>query len=135
MRGMGFGGVGMFDDTALIQDQDHIRIQDGAEPVGNDQTGASLHNPFQGLLYERFALAVETAGGFVQHQDARVFENYPGNGDALLLTPAQAIAPGAYHRVVSIRQVGDEGVNIGCPACGLDLGLGGARCGIEKVGL
>ncbi len=65
--GMGFGTVGMLDDTALVQNQDHIRAQNGAEPVGNDQTGAPLHNPFQGLLNEGLALAVQITGGLVQH--------------------------------------------------------------------
>ena len=135
MSGMGFGTVGMLDDTALIHHQDHVGGQDGAEPVGDDQAGAFLHNPLQGLLNEGLALAVEIAGGFVQYQDARIFENDPGNGNPLLFTPAQAVASLTHHRVVAIRQAGDEMVDIGRLAGRLNVGLGGVGLGIEQVGL
>ncbi len=56
--------------------------------------------------------AVEVAGGLVQHQDARVFEDHPRQGDALLLAAAQAVAALADHRIVALGQLDDELVDV-----------------------
>jgi hypothetical protein len=54
---MNFGAAGMLHDLALIQNHNHIRVQDGAELVGDDQTGLSPYYFFQGFLYEGLAMA------------------------------------------------------------------------------
>ena len=54
---------------------------------------------FRASWIKRFGLAVQRAGGFVQHQDARIFEDDPRQGDALLFPAAQAVA--AFADIVS----------------------------------
>ena len=44
---------------------------------------------FKALSHKDLALVVQCAGGFVQNQDGRVLQKYPGNGDALLLSAGQ----------------------------------------------
>ena len=74
------------------------------------------------------------AGGFVQHQDARVFQDHARQGDALFLAAAQAVAALARHRVVALGQFGDELVDVGRPRRRFDLGLRGIRLGVGQVG-
>jgi hypothetical protein len=42
------------------------------QPVRDDQRGAPLHQPLQGLLHERARSRVERAGRLVEDEDARV---------------------------------------------------------------
>ena len=74
------------------------------------------------------------AGGFVQHQDARIFENDPRQGNALLFTAAQAVAALADDGIVAIGQPHDEIMNVGGAGRRFKFGLGGIQAGIQQVG-
>ena len=119
---------------AAVDDQDLVGGQDGAQPVGYDNAGALGHDPFECVLDQRLGLAVEAAGGFVQYQNTRVFENHARQGDALLFAAAQAVAPFPDDGVVTIRQIADEMMNIGGTAGGFQLGLAGVQAGVKQVG-
>ena len=75
--------------SVLVHDQDQVRGQDGAQAVGDDDAGPPGHDPLQGILDQRFGFAVEVAGGLIENQDARVFENDARQGNALFLTAAK----------------------------------------------
>ena len=60
----------MGDDAALVQHQDLIRIQHGADPLGDHKAGASFHQPVERLLNLVFGRQVHAAGRVVQDQDA-----------------------------------------------------------------
>ena len=119
---------------ALVHHQDLVRRQNGAQTVGDHQTGAALHHALQRLLDQRFALGVEVAGGLVQDQDARVFEDDPRDGHPLLLAAGEPVPPLADDRVIAIGQLGDEVVDVGGAAGGLQFGLRRIGPGIEQVG-
>lgn len=120
--------------TTLIHHQNDISSQNGAEAVGYYQAGAAPHNPLQRLLDQGLALTIEAAGGLVQNQDTRIFENDPGDGEALFLAAAKTITPLANDSLVTFGQAVDEVMNVGRPASRLDLGLTGLRLGVEQIG-
>jgi hypothetical protein len=108
-----FGVRAAFDDLSAIHHQDQVRGQDGAQAMRDHDAGASRHDALQRILDQRFGFAVERAGGFVEHQDARVFQDDARQGNALFLAAAQAIAALAHDGVVALRQVHDELVDVG----------------------
>ncbi len=74
----------------------------------DNNAGSSCHDTFQGILDQGFGFAIQVAGGFVQDQDARVFEDHTRQGDALFFAAAQAVAALAHDRVIALGQVHDE---------------------------
>ena len=92
------------------------------------------HDAFQRILDQRFGFAVQAAGGFIQHQNARVLQDDSRQCDALFFAAAQAVAAFADDGVVAVGQVHDEVVDVGSAAGGFDLGLRGVQLGILQVG-
>ena len=74
-----------FDDSSLIQDEDAVCALNCGESMRDHKRGSSLHQSFKGFLDQPFRFGVERRGGFIEQQDARVFENRPGNGNPLPL--------------------------------------------------
>ena len=83
-----------------------VRPTDGGEPVGDGEGGAPAGQLFQGLLHQALALVVQGAGGLVQNQDGRIFQEHPGDGNALLLPAGELDAPLAHEGVISLGQAG-----------------------------
>ena len=110
-----------FDDLAVFEDQDLIGAADGREAVGDDEGGAALAQIPKAFLDQRFALAVEAGGGFVEDQDARVGQDGAGDGDALALPARELDAPLADNRVVPVGEALDEPVRVGDAADFFDL--------------
>ena len=75
----------------------------------------------QAVLNQRFALAVEARGRFVENQDRRVGENRARDRDALALAARQPHAALADDRVVALLELLDELVAVRDPADRLDL--------------
>ena len=57
--------------------------------MGDDDSGASLHQPFKCLLDQVFGLGIHGGCSFIHNQDGRVLQDRPCNGQALLLTAGQ----------------------------------------------
>jgi hypothetical protein len=70
----------------MFEDDDAIGVFDGAETVGDDDGGASFHQAIKGFFDEEFAFCVKGAGGFVEDQDAWIFEYGSRNGHPLFLS-------------------------------------------------
>ena len=66
-----------------------VRVVDGGQPVSNDDTGAALPGFVQSLLDHLLTLSVQGRGGFIKEEDLGVPDQRSGDGDALLLPPAQ----------------------------------------------
>ena len=98
-----FGVGAAFDDLTPIDDQNKIRGEDGAQAVGDDNAGAFCHDPLERLLDESLRFTVETAGGFIQNENARILQDHPREGDALFFSAAQSVAAFADHRIIAIR--------------------------------
>ena len=85
----------------------HIRIADGGEPVGNDNGGAALAQFVQGGLDSLLGDGVQGGGCLIQHQDLRIFQEHPGDGDPLLLAAGEHDSPLADVAVIAVRQLHD----------------------------
>ena len=70
-------------------------------------------NSLQGPVDQGLALGVGLAGELVEDQDARVAQDGPGQGQALLLAAGQLGAGLADARLVAVRQLHDEVVGEG----------------------
>lgn len=91
-----------FHHHSVIQHDDAIQALNSAQPVGDDDGGATLHESPEGVLDEPFGFAIERAGGFVKYQDGCVLEHGSGDGHALALAATEFNAALSYERVVAV---------------------------------
>src|SRR5829696_6465341 len=128
-------GVGaLLDDPAAVDDQDPVGVDDGRQPVGDDQAGPALEDGGQGLLDVDLGLRVEVGGGLLKVHDGRVGQQQPGDGQALLLPARQPVAALPDHRLPALGQALDQVQDPGRTAGGLDLLEGRVRVGVAEVG-
>ena len=105
-------GAGFY-DFPMVQHQDLAGILDGGEPVGDDEGCPPYHEPVQGFLDDPFAFRIQGRSGFVQNQDPGIFQDGPGNGDALALAAGYVDAPIPQIGVIPLGQIPDEFICIG----------------------
>ena len=72
--------------------------------MGNDNGGAALPCSVQSILNNLLALRVQGRGGLVQEEDLGVPHQSPGDGDALLLSPAELRAPFPHVGAVALQR-------------------------------
>ena len=70
----------LFNDLAILDDDDVVRVADGGETVSDDEAGASFHEPQEGFLDAGFGACVHAGGGFVENENARIGQDRAGNG-------------------------------------------------------
>jgi hypothetical protein len=75
----------LFNDIAFVHHQDQVGIADGGKAVGDDETGAVLHQVFHGFLDQYLGTRVDRADGSIQEQDIRVHQDGAGDGHELFL--------------------------------------------------
>ena len=68
-------------------------MAEAAHPLGHNHLGYACHLPAQGLAQGGVSPVIQRAGGIVQHQNVRLSSQGPGNGQPLLLTAGQVVAP------------------------------------------
>ena len=100
-------------DVAVLHIQDHVRVPDGGQPVGDDKAGAPLHQLRHGLLDQDLRVDVHIAGGLVQDQDLGVGGDGPCDGDELALPLGDVLRPLAQHHVIAAGKGFDEAVGAG----------------------
>ena len=61
-----------FEDFAILQDDDLIRVLDGGKTVGDDKHGADGTDALQGILDEQFGFSVDVGRGFVENKNLRL---------------------------------------------------------------
>ena len=93
---------------AVFKHGDAVGAADGAEPVGDHEDGASLHEVGQRGLHQRLALGIECRGGLVENENGRVLEDGAGDGHALAFAAGETKAFLADDRVVALRHAQDE---------------------------
>ncbi|MEY9787171.1 hypothetical protein ABIE77_001729 [Sinorhizobium fredii] len=74
-----------FDDLAVLHHDDLVGVDDGREPVGNDDHGPPAHRLFEGLLHGCLRLCVERRGRLVEKEYRSVAHQRPGDRQALPL--------------------------------------------------
>ncbi len=80
--------------AALLHDVDAVGVHDLGEAVGDDDHRAALLDGVERVLDLLGGNGVEGGGGLVEEDDGRVFEEKPGNGNALLLPARQLLSIG-----------------------------------------
>ena len=124
----------LVDQAPLVQHRDPLRELQGRAPVGDEQRGAAVHDPPERLVDLGLHLRVDRGRGVVEHQDRGVGEQRAGQGHPLALPAGQGEPLLADHRVVAVRQGGDEAVGLGRPCRRHDLLPGGVRPAERDVG-
>src|SRR5215207_5824791 len=104
----------VFDDPAVLQNQDEVRASHSVEVVGNDQGRLPGHEAIQGFLDLRLALDVEARHRLIQDQDGGTADDGPRDSDPLSLASGEGVAPLSYDGLVPIFEVHDEVVGVGC---------------------
>ncbi|EGY00670.1 hypothetical protein AZA_76900 [Nitrospirillum viridazoti Y2] len=122
-----------FHHPAAIDDIDAVGIDDGGQAVGDDQGGAPLLQPAQGVLHQALGLAVQRRGRLVQQQHRGVLQHGAGDGDALALAAGQLHAILAHPGVIALGQAQDEVVCRRRLGRRLDLLLRGAHAAIGDI--
>jgi len=93
---------------------------------GDRREGSLLHDIVERRLHDLLARVVERAGRLVEQHDARLLDDGPRDGDALLLPARELAAAQAHLRVVAlVESLQDEVVRVGELGCLLDIGLRG----------
>ena len=122
-----------FDDTSVVEYGNAIGCPDGRESVGDEDGGAIFHQFVEGYLQCPFGCIVQCAGRLVEHQDGRVAQYCPRDGETLLLTAGEPVSAFADEGVVAVVECGDEIVDLR-DLCGvLDFGVGGLGFGEAQV--
>src|SRR6266699_249322 len=96
---------------------------DRAQARGNHKGSASMHNRVQGLLNEILGLHIDTGGGVIENEDARIEQERTCDSDALLLAAREGDAALSHPCVVPIGQAAGEVMQACNFSCRYDLFL------------
>ncbi len=77
--------LALFNDAALFNDHDLVRVLDCAQAMGNHNRGAIFQQSFERLLHQVFAFIVERTGRLIEDQQAWIAQQCPCYGNALTL--------------------------------------------------
>ena len=72
-------------------------------------------------------MRVKRAGGLVEHENGRIAEDRPRDGQSLLFAAGEAVAPLADQRVVAVWQPCEKVVDLGGPCGGVQFLVRGLR--------
>ena len=108
--------VALLHDLAVGQENDVVRVLDGAETVCNDQHGADVLHLLQRILDQQLRFRVDVGGGLVQDHHRGLVDDGPGKAQKLPLTGGEIVAPLPHRLVQPLLQAVDEPVGIHIPA-------------------
>lgn len=99
--------TGLSDPTEL-EDDDLVGGSDGGETVGYGQDGHGAVETMDRWLNQTHVGVVESAGGFVEHEESRATQEDAGEGDTLTFAPRQTDGPITDQGVEARGEVTDE---------------------------
>ena len=76
-----------FNDPALFENEDLVTVTDRAQPMCNDEAGATALS--QPIVDHLLHVRVQRGSGLIEHEDRRVVDQRPCNLDPLTLTTAE----------------------------------------------
>jgi hypothetical protein len=100
-------------DLAAIQNHDFVGVQNGGEPVSDDEGRPVLEKSSHCSLDEPFRFRIDFGRRLVQDQDLGISQHSAGNGYALPLAPGKLDASFTHFGVEFSRQVLDKLVGVG----------------------
>jgi len=77
------------DNLALLNHQNLIGLGDGAEPMGDYETGAIAQESIDRGLHQCLSAGVNAACRLIQNENARIHQHGAGNADELTLALAE----------------------------------------------
>ena len=101
--------------------------------MGDDDGGARFHDAFECALDQALVFSVKSAGGFVEEQDGRVFQDGAGDGEALPLSAGKLHAAFAEPGFVALREGFDKLSGLGGLRCARDFQDGGVFGPVANV--
>ena len=128
---LGMGALG--GDATVVDHDDLVGPQDGADALGDDEAGAIFHDHLQGVLDLRLGLDIDRAGAVVQDQDPGLEQQGAGDGDALLLPAGEVDAALFDVGVVALGQLQDELVGLGGPGGSYHFFLAGCGPAVADI--
>lgn len=96
------------DDPAGFKHQDLVDMNDGVQPVREDNDGAPPRQIGHRILDQRLVFGIGKGRRLVKDQDRRILQDRAGNRDPLPLAPRKPEAAFTQNRVIALRQGGDE---------------------------
>ena len=123
----------LFGNDASLENDDLMRVANRAQPMGNGNYGASLHQPLEGFHHELLGFGVERGRRLVENQDWRVADDGASDADPLPLTAGKRGAALTDHRIKTMRHFGDEFFGIGKPGRLLNVALRGVGPAVGNV--
>src|SRR4051812_21440993 len=98
----------LFDDPAVLEDDDEIRVPDRREPVGDDEGSSPGEQPAEGELDPSLGADVDARRRLVEDQNPRIREKRPCKGDELSLAERQAPSSFGHLGLVAVLESLDE---------------------------
>lgn len=100
--------IATFRNSAIINDQNLVRLLNSVEPMRDDQKRLSSDKFRDCCLNMALVIRVNTCCRLIQDYDGSVFQDAAGNRDPLLFTAGQAGSSLTDHSVETLRQGHDE---------------------------
>ena len=122
-----------FDNMTVIDDDDVVGVADGAQAMGDDDGRPAFHESVQGSLNDLFTFRIEGRRRFIEDEDAGIFKNSSGDGNALPLTAGQGVAPVADEGLVTAGQSHDKFMGIGSLSRSDDFIIRRVEAAVEDV--
>lgn len=111
----------------MVQYHDPVRMDNGGEPVGNDDQRFPLYQPVDRSLDHCLVLWVSEGGGLVQHHHRAVLQNSTGDGNALPLAPGETASAVSHQGIIALWQSRNEVMAAGQFCSGKDFLVCGVR--------
>src|SRR5882724_7691846 len=101
------------DEFSVFHLEDEVAMLQRAEPVGDDERGAALHEPFHRFHDRGFGLDIHRTGRLIQDQDRCILQESSGDRNALALPAGEAHATLTHQRIIPLRQPADKLMHLG----------------------
>ena len=121
------------DDFAGAEHEHLVGIANGAQAVGNDETGAAGQQFVQSNLNLALGARVHAGRRFIQDQDVRIAQRRAGDGQKLALPLAETAAALAQQSLIAIGQALDELVGLHQPGRGDHFVIAGFGFAVANV--
>ena len=105
--------VSLGNNLTLINHDDLISLQNGANPLCNHKTGVVAHFFFQRILDPGLGFHIDRTGAVIQDQDCRLHQKSSRDGNALFLPPGEVGAARFNMAVIALRHIHDKVVRLG----------------------